>query len=155
MENPEVKQEYEILKILQPYLTYAGTLPFIFCALSFITNINVIPSLGDTYQVLSIYGLVIASFMAGSHWGQHLSLTDKWAVYLPTLSNSMAVILWISFLLFPFKGFLCVLMISFSTLLFIDKKLFQKNHINSDYFRTRCIATFIVISSLLISGVFV
>jgi hypothetical protein len=153
MKNPEVKQEHETLKILQKNLTYVGTLPFVLSALCLILNIRTIPFLGDISHLLNVYGLVIASFMAGSHWGQHLSLTDKWTVYLPALSNINAVLLWLSFILFPVKVFLYVLGLSFLTLLLIDKILFQEGHISSAYFRTRCIATLIVVLSLLISGI--
>lgn len=139
---------------LYQHLTYAGLLPFIGGALCFIANVEVIPLLGDTVQVFGVYGLVIASFMAGSHWGIHLSLKDKWSKYLPVLSNVNAILLWVSFLVFSFKVLLVALSVSFFASLFIDKKLLQNNVINIDYFRTRCWVTLIVVSTLIISGVF-
>ena len=139
---------------LYPYLTYAGALPFIFCALCFITDVNVIPVLGNIEKIFSVYGLVIASFIAGAHWGQHLSLKDNWSIYLPVFSNINAGLLWISFLIFPFKILLLILGSSFLILLFIDKNLFQNGLISRNYFHTRCLVTLTVILTITISGVY-
>ncbi len=142
------------MKNIYPYLTLAGTLPFIFCAYCFIADIDVIALLGNTEQVLSVYGLVIAAFMAGSHWGQHLIISEKWQRYLPAFSNFNAVFLWLSFLLFPFKLFIIALILSFSGSLLIDKKLRQDKVINRTYFCTRALVTLVVILSLIISGIY-
>jgi hypothetical protein len=140
---------------LSPCLSYSGSLPFVFCALCFTLDARVIPFIGNTDQVLSVYALVIASFIAGSHWGQHLYLNGKWGLYLPTSSNINAIFLWISFLILPFKLLLIVFIISFLASLFIDKKLFQEKCISLEYFYTRTFVTIIVISALIISGVYV
>ena len=142
------------MKIIYPYLSYAGTLPFIFCAFCFIENIHTLPLLGYTDKVLSGYGLVITSFMAGSHWGQHLNLSGKWEISLPALSNINAILLWLAYIIFSFKVLLFVFVVSFLVLLSIDKILFQSNLISHKYFRTRCLVTLIVILSLIISGIY-
>ena len=142
------------MKKIYPYLSYAGALPFIFCSGCFILNIHTLPLLGDTDKVLSVYGLVITSFMAGSHWGQHLSLSGKWVIYLPTLSNINAIFLWFSFIIFPFKMLLFVFVISFFLLLSIDRVLFLACLISRKYFRTRCLVTLLVVSSLIFSGIY-
>ena len=134
------------------YFSYAGALPFIFCALCLIGNIHILPLLGHTDNVVSAYGTVIASFMAGSHWGQHLSLSGKWSIYLPIFSNISAIFLWVSFIIFSSKILLFILPVSFLVLLLIDKTLFQDGFISREYFRTRCLLTLIVISSLIVSG---
>jgi hypothetical protein len=139
---------------LYPYLTYAGSLPFVLCALCHLLDIRAIPLLGHVDHVLSVYALVITSFLSGSHWGQHLNLKDKWSLYLPAFSNINAVLLWISFLLLPFKLLLIPFLLSFLGFLLIDKKLLQDNLISPDYFRTRCYVTAIVISTLIVSGVY-
>lgn len=144
------------MKKIYPYLTYAGTLPFILCAICFVFDVKNIPLLGETYQVLSIYGLVISSFMAGSHWGQHLNFdNNKWKFFLPIFSNMSAILLWIAFLVLPFKVLLVVFAMLFLALLFVDKKLLQSNLISAEYFRVRCLVTKIVVLTLIISGVFV
>ncbi|MGB5445972.1 MAG: DUF3429 domain-containing protein [Psychromonas sp.] len=142
------------MKTISPYLTLAGTLPFVLCAYCFIAGIEVIALLGSTEQVLSVYGLVIASFMAGSHWGQHLSINNQWQRLLPAFSNINAVFLWLSFLVFSFKLFMIALIISFLGSLLIDQKLRQTKIITRTYFWTRCLVTLIVISSLIISGIY-
>lgn len=139
---------------LSRYLTYLGTLPFIFCMVCFITDVNFILILGNVEKIFSVYGLVIASFMAGAHWGQHLSLKDNWNIYLPIFSNIIAVFLWISFLVFPFKILTIILGISFLILLLIDKNLYHHGLISRYYFDTRFWVTLIVISTIIISGLF-
>jgi hypothetical protein len=129
-----------------------GALPFVFCAICFIENIHILPLFGHTDMVLSAYSLVISSFMAGSHWGQHLNLSNKWAIYLPFISIISAIFLWISFIVFSFEVLFFIFAVSFLILLLIDKALFQDGLISREYFRTRCFLTMIVISSLIVSG---
>ena len=140
--------------IERTYLAFLGTLPFVFCAACLVFDVQTIPILGDTRNVLGIYALVITAFMAGSHWGQHLDFDSKWGDYLPITSNVIAVLVWIGFLTLPFKGSLIVFGISFLVLLWIDQKLRQNDLISLEYFRTRCLVTFIVVSTLLISGIY-
>lgn len=121
------------------YLAFLGTLPFVFCAACLVFDVQTIPILGDTRNVLGIYALVITAFMAGSHWGQHLDFDSKWGDYLPITSNVIAVLVWIGFLTLPFKGSLIVFGISFLVLLLIDQKLRQNDLISLEYFRTRCL----------------
>jgi hypothetical protein len=143
------------MKPIYPYLTYAGAVPFVFCAVCLAINIQSLPILGSVSEVLSVYTLVIASFLAGSHWGQHLQLTGEWNRSLPIVSNVVAVVLWLSFLVFPLKALLIICGVAFVTLLLIDLKLFQMKLMTQNYFQTRCIVTVIVVSSIVISGVFV
>ena len=140
------------MKKIYTYLSYVGALPFVFCAICFIEDIHILPLFGHTDMVLSAYSLVISSFMAGSHWGQHLNLSNKWAIYLPFISIISAIFLWISFIVFSFEVLLFVFAVSFLILLLIDKALFQDGLISREYFRTRCFLTMIVISSLIVSG---
>lgn len=132
---------------------YAGTVPFLLCTLLLIFKIWIIPFLGNVQTVISIYGLVIASFMAGIHWGQHLKWTDRWSIYLPITSNLNVVLLWVLYLTVPFKLFSIALDVTFLVLLLIDKKLFKASIITQHYYYIRCIVTLVVIISLTISGV--
>lgn len=142
------------MRKIYPYLSYAGALPFLFCALCFIEGIHTIPLLGYTSTVLSGYGLVIASFISGSHWGQHLTLSGKLSIYLPAFSNINAILLWVSFITLSFKILLFVFIVSFLVLLLIDKTLFQAGLISLKYLRTRCLVSLVVISSLIISSIY-
>jgi heme/copper-type cytochrome/quinol oxidase subunit 2 len=110
--------------------------------------------LGATADVLSVYGLVIASFMAGSQWGNHLSLADdnKWAIRLPLVSNVIAIVLWLGFLMLPVVGFIWLLVIGFASMLMIDYGLNRARIITPDYFKVRIYVTAIVVVSLIVAA---
>lgn len=137
-------------KRLYFYLAYAGTIPFLLCAILFAFKIQKIPILGNLSTVISVYSLVIASFMAGAHWGQHLNQNGKWPLFLSVTSNIVAVLLWLSYLVLPFGGFLMAVAAIFTLLLLIDKKLFQAHLITQPYYQARYIVSLIVIISLII-----
>ena len=142
------------MKNIYHFLAVLGALPFIICAACFVFDVQAIPVLGDTRNVLGSYALVITAFMAGSHWGQHLDLDNKWGDYLPITSNLIAVLVWIGFLILPFKIVLFVFTISFLGLLWIDQKLRQNDLISFEYLRTRYLITIIVVFTLFISGIY-
>ncbi len=139
---------------LKTYFTYAGSLPFVICALLLVVDFNHIPIFGSVEKIISIYGLAISSFVAGSHWGQHLNLKNKWSYYLPISSNVNVILLWLSYLLLSPRVFLIVLIISFFVLLIIDRKMFYEKIITKEYFRTRLIVSLIVNLSLIISNIY-
>ena len=127
------------MKKPSPYLTLAGAMPFVLSAVFITIGIDAIPVLGEIGHVLSIYGLVIASFMAGAHWGNHLSLADdnRWAIKLPIFSNIIALALWLGFLTLSSAGFIWLLAAAFISMLMIDYGLHQAHIINNEYFRVR------------------
>ncbi len=141
------------MKKPSPYLTFAGTIPFIACAVLITMGVDAIRGLGETEHVLAVYGLVIATFMAGAHWGNHLSLADdnSWAVKLPIFSNVIALALWIGFLSLSNVGFIWLLIIGFIGLLVIDYGLSGAQIISPDYFKVRKYVTLIVVISLLVA----
>lgn len=142
------------MKKIFPYLTYAGAIPFVFCAASLSLDIQDFPLLGPIERILSIYGLVISSFLAGAHWGQHLHINkSQWVRFLPIFSNVIAVLLWLGFLVLSFKMQMAMFVTAFVVLLIIDHRLFQMDIITRHYFQTRFIVTAIVIVSLIISGI--
>ena len=142
------------MKKPSPYLTFAGATPFIACALLLVMSIDTLPYLGATIDVLSAYGLVIASFMAGSQWGNHLNLADdnKWAVRLPLVSNVVAIVLWLGFLLLSSTGFMWLLVIGFASIWAIDYGLNHARIITADYFKVRTYVTAIVVVSLVVAA---
>lgn len=142
------------MKKPSPYLTFAGTIPFIACAFLLMIDVVTVPILGSVANILSAYGLVIASFMAGAHWGNHLSLADdnKWAVRLPLYSNVIALGLWLGFLSLSASSFIWLLVIGFISLLVIDYSLHRAQIISHTYFQVRKYVTTIVVISLVIAG---
>jgi hypothetical protein len=133
------------------YLTYAGCLPFLICTFFLISGLNNIPYLGDTIKILQVYSLVIASFMAGVHWGQYLGSIDEFPIYLPIASNVIALFIWISFLIMPIYYYLIALIFIFILMLLIDIKLIKKKQMRALYFRSRVIVTIIVSVLLVLS----
>jgi hypothetical protein len=142
------------MKKPSPYLTFAGAIPFVACALLLAISIDSLPYLGATTDVLSTYGLVIASFMAGAHWGNHLSLSDdnEWAVRLPIYSNVIALGLWLGFLILSASSFIWLLVIGFISMLIIDYGLNRARIITQDYFKVRTYVTAIVVVSLIMAA---
>jgi hypothetical protein len=139
------------MKKTYQYLTYAGLIPFIVCAICLIFKIHHLPILGSTEKIMSVYALVITSFLAGICWGQHLNLKTRFSSYLAIFSNIIAVAIWLAFLLLPFKFLLATFIAAFVALLLIDLKLFANHLITHEYFKTRCFVTIIVTSTLFIS----
>jgi uncharacterized membrane protein len=142
------------MKKPSPYLTFAGTIPFIACAFLLMVDVVTVAILGSVANILSAYGLVIASFMAGAHWGNHLSLADdnKWAVRLPLYSNVIALGLWLGFLILSAISFIWLLVIGFISLLVIDYSLHRAQIISHAYFKVRQYVTAIVVISLFIAA---
>ena len=134
------------------YLILAGLIPFVGLTLFLAFGITVLPALGSTVQVLGLYSLMIAVFISGSHWGQHLALDDQWIVFLPITSNLITVILWLVFLACSFTVVTFTFVIAFMVLLGIDYKLFKTGHISDRYFHMRFVVTAIVCLMLAITG---
>ena len=143
------------MKKPSPYLTFAGAIPFIACAVLITIGIDAIQALGTTEHILAVYGLVIATFMAGAQWGNHLSLADDnaWAVKLPIFSNVIALALWLGFLILSIASFIWLLIISFIALLIIDYGLNKARIIDDKYFTVRKYVTLIVVISLIVAAV--
>lgn len=142
------------MKKIYPYLTYAGTIPFIFCTILLAFGINQLPVLGGAVaNILSVYTLIILSFLAGSHWGQHFNLKDTWGFYLPIFSNLLAVALWAAFLIFDFKFLLVTFSVAFVILLFIDYRLLKDGIITNQYFKIRFNVTTIAVLMLILAGI--
>jgi len=142
------------MKKPSPYLTFAGAIPFVACAFLLIIDVVTVPILGSVVDVLSAYGLVIASFMAGAHWGNHLNLADdnKWAIRLPLYSNVIALSLWLGFLILSASSFMWLLVVGFTILLVIDYSLHRTQIISRTYFKVRQYVTAIVVISLVIAA---
>lgn len=134
---------------LHRYLALAGASPFFACAVCLNAGWQTLPALGSVASLNNAYGLVIASFMAGVHWGQHLSQRARWRARLALASNAIAIALWLAFSLFSPKHFVVALIAAFALLLWIDQRLYRSNIIDRAYFRTRLLATVLVVLALL------
>lgn len=129
-------------------LAALGALPFIACALLPFAGITALPYLGTTGNVAAAYGLTIASFMAGVHWGIALMRQSGVPVNLFVTSNVVAVAAWLAFLLATLALTLLVLTVLFIYLLYVDFRLLHAGAIEDAYWRTRLWITVAVVVSL-------
>ena len=134
-------------------LTYAGTLPFIAAAISLASGYAYFPVIGDVTQVVLVYALVIAAFMAGSQWGQQFEQSEVWAKRLQRYTNLNAIGLWLAFVLLPFSWLLVALIVSLLGALWLDQQLFRVGIITKTYWQTRWQVTIVVVLSLVVVGV--
>jgi len=142
------------MKKVYPYLIYTGAIPFLFCSVCFIVDFHEVPLFGSIERILSVYGLIILSFLAGSHWGQQLYISKTvWGIVLAVLSNIIALCLCFGFLLLSFKMLMAMFSAAFFILIIIDYFLFKIELLSGNYFLTRFLASTIVIVSLIISGI--
>ena len=130
---------------------YGGCIPFILLAILLVFEVNLLPCFGETTQVLQAYGLVIASFMAGIHWGQYISGVNDFSIYLPITSNIIALLVWVSFLLMPIEWNLITLIFVFTLLLLIDLIFIEKKYRSQLYLCSRIVVTTLVLFSLITS----
>ncbi len=139
---------------LYRYLPYAGTLPFIACTVCLCAGIGQLPMLGSVQTLLSVYGLVIAVFMAGAHWGQHLPMQQGGlASTLAIISNVVALSLWLGYIFLGFGMLVVLLVATFLLLLLVDYRLALAQVISQPYWHTRLGVTAIVIVSLIVAGI--
>jgi Zn-dependent protease with chaperone function len=119
-------------------LAYLGAIPFIACACLRISDL-----------ILLTYGLTIASFMAGTHWGLCLKKSDNFAHGIFLASIIVTLSAWFCYLLC--SAIICLLIFAgiFISLMFIDYLLYRKNLESKDYFQLRLSITTIVVVSLI------
>lgn len=134
-------------------LALAGCIPFIATAIYLTTDMKSYFSIGDAKKYISVYGLVIISFMAGSNWGVHLNRSDKWRIALPLLSNAITIVVFFAFVALQYSDYLVAQILFFIFLLLVDIKLLQSGIISKIYFNTRFNATLIVIACLFVTRI--
>ena len=130
-------------------LMYLGTLPFIFAASQSVMDFDVTWLPVSLEIIVTSYSLLIGSFMAGIHWGQHLSNQSAWPNQLAILSNIVTLGFWFSYLLFEIPTYLQISAALFAVILLMDLKLSSKAILDKKYILQRCIITIIVMGSLL------
>jgi len=136
---------------LSTLLTLAGTIPFIVGAFALGTGLQSPVSWFNVEVFFYSYGLLILSFMAGVHWGQHLHMSadSRWRSRLPVFSNALTIGVWLGYLTLAGPAYAVLLSVAFSCLLWIDSRLKAEGIISPEYFQLRGLATLIVIVCLL------
>lgn len=135
-------------------LGYAGLIPFIGCVICLYNGIHQLPFLVPIKDIIISYSFVIAIFLSGVHWGQHLNINNKWAWLLPLLSNGMTIFLWLAFITLPFTPLMIVFILFFAILLVIDYAIFRAGIITKKYFKMRFIITMILLLTLFMTVIY-
>ena len=136
---------------LYSVLTYAGALPFIACAALPFLGIDEWRNVGSVEFIARLYGLAIASFVAGSHWGTYLYNREASPSNLFLTSNAVVLAAWFAFLFTIPVMTQFVLLLSFLYLLFVDYNLHKAGLTTTFYFRTRAYVTLIVCACLIVN----
>lgn len=134
---------------LAQLLTYTGAFPFVGAALASIFHLQLF-GLNYPYMVIT-YGVVIASFISGIHWGVYLFKDAPMNLFIH--SNVVTLIAW-SILVFNSPYSPVVLIGCFLYLLAIDKRLGAVGVLELWYVQMRTYISAIVIASLLAFVVF-
>jgi hypothetical protein len=131
-------------------LVYAGSLPFLACALlAWAGPIAAVPGV-DPVAVAIGYGAVIASFIAGIHWAVHLFAGTRGGDNLLVASNVVALVAWGALLIGGAWG-LALLIACFATLFALDRRLHRRGVWPAWFFRLRRNITAIVTCALLVT----
>ena len=138
---------------LYALLTYAGGLPFAACALLPFAGVDAIPNIGSVDMIARVYGLAIASFVAGSHWGIYLFNQDRSPMNLFLASNVVVLAAFFAFLFTIAAIVLFVLVLALLYLLFVDFSLFRAGVTTRGYFDLRLRITLIVCACLALNVV--
>ncbi|MDX2265808.1 MAG: DUF3429 domain-containing protein [Hyphomicrobiales bacterium] len=137
---------------LRPALTYLGAAPFLICALCLALGLERAPLIGEPAQAAASYGLTIASFLAGAHWGQHMWVGARSGIDLRLSSVGAALAAWGGYLWLSPAWFFVALIAVFGALLFVDALLRRADLIDEGYFRLRGRVTAIVAAALAVSA---
>lgn len=130
-------------------LAAAGAIPFLIGAFAPLLGVELDTRHGNIEAAALAYGLTIASFMAGVHWGTALSATRPLPVNLFISSNVVALAAWFVYLFARVEAAALVLALLFAVLLAIDWRLYRSGVIDGDYWHTRLGVTVVVIACLL------
>ncbi len=136
------------LPALYSFLALAGTLPFIAGAVAISTGYAFLPIIGATVIAVSLYGLVILSFMAGTQWGMFFIAPHPRRAWLLLWSNFVALAGWCLFLFFPPALYIVGLIVLFSGMLLVDFYLQNLEITSRAYLGLRITATIITLLAL-------
>lgn len=132
------------------FFVVAGVLPFVAAAAALLAGLDSVGPLQSVTASLVAYGLAIASFVAGTHWGIYLQFRASAPTNLYVSSNAAVLFPWLTFAFGSTDNTFVALVLTFIFLAFIDWRLYVSNLIESAYFRVRIVATALVCGALLL-----
>lgn len=137
-------------RVLYSTLAFAGTLPFVACALLPLAGVTSVGPLGRLDLLANSYGLAIVCFLAGIHWATALTHSASMPFNLLVISNIVFLVTWFAYVLADTGWSLITQLVVLIVLLLIDRQLASLALISRPYFQARLIATAIGSAALLL-----
>ena len=128
-------------RALYSSLAFAGTLPFLVCALLPLAGVSNLEPFGRLDLLANSYGLAIVSFLAGIHWSMALMRPRQTPFNLLISSNIVLLVTWFAFVLAETSLSLMTQIAALVVLLLIDRRLANNAVISGSYFQARLVAT--------------
>jgi hypothetical protein len=136
-------------KQLAMSLTGLGAVPLVIGGLLVVTQTNLDFLPAASALVLHVYAVIIASFVAGMHWGIHFCKRTNDSVYL--LSSFCALLLWLSFIWFGQAMGFALVLVSFALLWIVEYRLSQQRVTTVWFWQLRNVVSAIAVVSLLLA----
>lgn len=133
---------------LYAVLAYSGTLPFAACVILLAISVPAFATIGSWASIAAGYGLAIAAFMAGIHWGTYLHQPEGAPLNLLLSSNAITVAVWLTFAFASAAVSLTITGLAFVFLLLIDYRLANAGIISRAYLGLRRNVTLVVVTLL-------
>ena len=132
-----------------PYiLIFLGSIPFVFFSFLRIISLEEFFYFDINY-ILSIYSLLIISFICGSHWGLFLT-NNTLKINLFFLSNLLTISSFFGILFLKMNYFFLLQILILIILLLIDFYIYRQNITQLKYIYSRVIITILVVLCLII-----
>jgi len=136
-------------KQLAMTLTVLGAVPLVFGAVCVFAGLSPDFLPAEPVLMLHAYAVVIASFVAGMHWGIHFCKRTNDSVYL--ISSLVALLLWSSFWFAGKPAGLAMVMAGF-LLLWVEEYRLSKQRVTTVWFwQLRNIVSAVVVCALLLA----
>jgi hypothetical protein len=130
-------------------LTGLGAVPLVVGGLLVVTQTNPDFLPAASALVLHVYAAIVASFVAGMHWGIHFCKRTHDSVYL--LSCFCALLLWLSFIWFGAALGFALVLVSFVLLWIVESRLSQQRVTTAWFWQLRNLVSAITVVSLLLA----
>lgn len=131
-------------------LTIFGMVPFIGGTLLLYGNITTWPHGVQVAETMNVYGVLIVSFLAGSHWGMTLSPDGAKHLYAAICSNIVVVLLWLSYSVLSIPAMLVLESMALGILLVQERATWEIHSMPAGYASMRVVITILVMVLLLL-----
>ncbi len=140
-------------KQLATILVVLGALPFVILTVLIITDNSSLLLPASPPLMLHVYGVIIASFVAGLHWGIHFCKRTSDCVYL--YSSSIALLLCCSMWAAGSMAGLALVLLGFLLLWVEEYRLSVQRVTTAWFWKLRSIVTAVVVMCMALAVLFV